>query len=164
MRVRASIFAILTYSAPSFTHHSRIIVAALLSLFFTTSVSVCGPCEDEQCVPVLGCGCVRRIGCIIPVPLGTPRDSPVPISTIPLPQPIQTELDKLGAGASRMGENLGGDKVSAVLSRGAVMANPTFSNRTRGGGTTYIFALPRVAEIAIRSLSHSLAECVASRL
>jgi hypothetical protein len=92
--------------------------AALLSLFFTTSVSACPECEEERCVPFTGvCGCVRRIGCTISVPVGTPRGSPVPVSPIPLPEPIQKEVDKLGEGASHI-ENLGGDIVKTFQKAG----------------------------------------------
>ena len=87
----------------SFAHHSRIAVAALLSSLFTTPVAAsCPDDQDEQCDPLnIKCVCVPRIGGNpIPIPGATPPGSPVPVSPIPLPEPIPAEVDKLGKDAS----------------------------------------------------------------
>ncbi|GAO24355.1 hypothetical protein ALISP_4175 [Alicycliphilus sp. B1] len=56
----------------------------------------CPDCQDNRCVPFIGCACIPRIGCSIPIPIpgttGSPNEipSPIPGAGIPSPVPIPT--------------------------------------------------------------------------
>jgi hypothetical protein len=120
----------------SFAHHFRIAAVTLsASLFMTSVVAACPDCEDEQCVPFTGaCGCVRRIGCKISIPTGgTPRDSVAPVSPIPLPAPIQAEVDKLGKDFSRTVEKLDDDTFTTFQKAGG----DTIRTLEKAGGDVF---------------------------
>ena len=53
----------------------------------------CPDCQDEKCVPFLGCACIPRIGCVISIPIpGTapPGQLPTPVPGVSVPSPIPT--------------------------------------------------------------------------
>ena len=120
----------------SFAHYFRIAVVALSSSLFMTSVGAgCPECQDEQCVPITGpCACVPRIGCVISIPTGgTPPGSLAPVSPIPLPPPIQSEVDKLDKGASRSVEKLSDDTFTTFQKAG----DDTIRTLQKAGGDTF---------------------------
>jgi hypothetical protein len=122
----------------SIARHSRVAFAALLSSLYVTSVRACPDCQDEQCVgvdPLRTCVCVQKIGCTIsiPIPGATQPDSPIPVSPIPLPPPLQAEVDKWGKDASRTVEKLGDDTLTTFQKAGG----DTLRTLQKAGGDTF---------------------------
>ncbi len=90
-------------------------VALLLAL--TRSVFACPDCEEEKCVPLLGCACVPKIGCTvsIPTPGTTTRGSVIPTPTVPfLPPAVQREIERSGNDVSRNVEKFGNDTLTTM--------------------------------------------------
>jgi hypothetical protein len=121
----------------SFPHHLRISAAAFLLLLFATSAGAsCPECQDEKCIPLTNtCACVPKIGCTlsIPIPGTTKPGSVVPDSPIPLPPPIQTQVDKWDKEASRTVEKLGDDTLTTFQKAGG----DTLRTLQKAGGDTF---------------------------
>ncbi|BDV33906.1 hypothetical protein SS37A_14350 [Methylocystis iwaonis] len=99
-----------------------------------------------------------RIGCKIPIPTGgTPPGSLVPTSPIPLPAPIQAEIDKLGQAASRKVEKLGGDTLTTVKES----SGDTIRALQKAGGDT-IATVQKAGDDSIKTIYKAAGDATAT--
>jgi len=118
----------------SFARRVLLTTAPILTLLWATPTLGCPDCQDERCAFGLACVCVPRVGCKISIPLpgATSPHSLVPVTPVPLPSPIQKEVDKLGEGAFRSVEKLGGDTLTTM---GKAGGDTVRTLQTAGGDT-----------------------------
>lgn len=85
-------------------------------VFTTFSARACPDCQDNRCVPFVGCACVPKIGCTVSVPIPGTSNSPNALpgpggtsipSPVPLPPPVaQSVIDAANQGMRDIAANV----------------------------------------------------------
>jgi hypothetical protein len=106
------------------------------------------------------CACVPLLGCTIPIPVvpgATSPGSAIPISPIPLPEPLQNALDKLGEDVSRTTEKLGNDTLTTIEKAGG----DTVRTLQKASGDTFA-TIQKAGDDSIRTISKAADDATAT--